>query len=156
MRWEKIEPGANVTHSVIVRPRTYGTFNYTAAQVTYYPGEGAKEAKVGYTTSPGEGSSIILQLLGSNSLKPSLSRTHLPLQGLRPALQLEDLHLGGLRPACAANHLGAFRHLVETIDEVRAPEGQQEDPVGIVVRGEGGGMGDKSHFGLVYLSYTLL
>jgi len=58
VRWEKIEPGANVTHSVIVRPRTYGTFNYTAALVTYYPGEGAKEAKVGYTTAPGEGMHI--------------------------------------------------------------------------------------------------
>jgi len=55
VRWEKIEPGENVTHSVIVRPRTFGTFNYTSAQVTYYPTEAAKEAKVGFTTAPGEG-----------------------------------------------------------------------------------------------------
>jgi len=56
VRWEKIPPGANVTHSVVVRPRSFGTFNYTAAQVTYYPKEDAKEVRVGYTTAPGEGS----------------------------------------------------------------------------------------------------
>jgi len=55
VRWEKVEPGANVTHSVIVRPRNFGTFNYTAARLTYYPTETAKEVKVGFTTSPGEG-----------------------------------------------------------------------------------------------------
>lgn len=55
VRWEKIPPGGNVTHSVVVRPRTYGTFNHTAAQITYYPKEGTKEARVGFTTAPGEG-----------------------------------------------------------------------------------------------------
>jgi len=55
VRWEKIEPGANVTHSVVVRPRSFGTYNYTAAMVTYYPTEDAKEVRVGYTTAPGEG-----------------------------------------------------------------------------------------------------
>ncbi|KAI6201938.1 Electron transfer flavoprotein, beta subunit [Aphelenchoides besseyi] len=55
VRWEKIPPGANVTHSVVIRPRNYGVFNHTAAQVTYYPKEDAKEVRVGYTTAPGEG-----------------------------------------------------------------------------------------------------
>ncbi|KAI6215577.1 hypothetical protein M3Y94_00401400 [Aphelenchoides besseyi] len=55
VRWEKIPPGGNVTHSVIIRPRNYGVFNHTAAQVTYYPKEDAKEVRVGYTTAPGEG-----------------------------------------------------------------------------------------------------
>jgi translocon-associated protein subunit beta len=55
VRWERIPPGANVTHSVVVRPRSYGAFNYTAAMVTYYPSEDAKEVRVGYTTAPGEG-----------------------------------------------------------------------------------------------------
>ncbi|KAH7732266.1 signal sequence receptor beta-like protein [Aphelenchoides avenae] len=55
VRWERIAPGGNVTHSVIVRPRSYGAFNYTAALVTYYPSEDAKEVRVGYTTAPGEG-----------------------------------------------------------------------------------------------------
>lgn len=47
--------GSNVTHSVIVRPRSYGTFNHTAAQITYYPKEGSNEVRVGFTTAPGEG-----------------------------------------------------------------------------------------------------
>ncbi|KAI6239129.1 Translocon-associated protein subunit beta [Aphelenchoides fujianensis] len=55
VRWEKIAPGANVTHSVVIRPRTAGIFNHTAATVTYYPKEDAKEVRVGYTSAPGEG-----------------------------------------------------------------------------------------------------
>lgn len=54
VNWKKIAPGDNVTHSVVVRPRSYGTFNYTSAIVTYYPSEEAKEARIGYTTAPGE------------------------------------------------------------------------------------------------------
>lgn len=55
VRWERIAPGANVTHSVVIRPQNWGAFNYTAAVVTYYPSEDAKEVRIGYTTSPGEG-----------------------------------------------------------------------------------------------------
>jgi len=55
VRWEKIAPGENVTHSVVVQPRSYGTFNYTAAMVTYYPTNDAKQVVVGYSTAPGEG-----------------------------------------------------------------------------------------------------
>lgn len=51
----KIAPGENVTHSVVVRPRSYGIFNHTAAQITYYPKEDSKEVRVGFTTAPGEG-----------------------------------------------------------------------------------------------------
>uniref|UniRef100_A0A914WM16 Translocon-associated protein subunit beta n=1 Tax=Plectus sambesii TaxID=2011161 RepID=A0A914WM16_9BILA len=55
VRWERLGPGANVTHSVVLRPRQFGAFNYTAGQITYYPSEDAKEVRVGYTTAPGEG-----------------------------------------------------------------------------------------------------
>ncbi|VDD91201.1 unnamed protein product [Enterobius vermicularis] len=55
VRWERIAPGANVSHAVVVRPRSIGLFNYTAAQITYYPSEDAKEVRVGYTSAPGEG-----------------------------------------------------------------------------------------------------
>lgn len=55
VRWERIAPGENVTHSVVVRPRSYGIYNYTSAIVTYYPNKNAKEVRIGYTTSPGEG-----------------------------------------------------------------------------------------------------
>ncbi|TMS37382.1 hypothetical protein L596_004324 [Steinernema carpocapsae] len=55
VRWERITPGSDVTHAVIVRPRTYGGYNNTAAVVTYYPSDEAKEVRVGYTTASGEG-----------------------------------------------------------------------------------------------------
>ncbi|VDN28601.1 unnamed protein product [Gongylonema pulchrum] len=43
VRWDRINAGANVSHSVVVRPRSVGLFNYSAAQITYYPTEDAKE-----------------------------------------------------------------------------------------------------------------
>uniref|UniRef100_A0A7E4UQN0 Translocon-associated protein subunit beta n=1 Tax=Panagrellus redivivus TaxID=6233 RepID=A0A7E4UQN0_PANRE len=55
VKWDRIPAGENVTHSVVVRPRNYGVFNYTAAAVTYYPSESAKDVRFVYSTSPGEG-----------------------------------------------------------------------------------------------------
>lgn len=55
VRWERIGPGNNVSHSVVVRPRAVGVFNYLSAQITYYPTEDAKEVRISYTTAPGEG-----------------------------------------------------------------------------------------------------
>uniref|UniRef100_A0A915PQV6 Translocon-associated protein subunit beta n=1 Tax=Setaria digitata TaxID=48799 RepID=A0A915PQV6_9BILA len=55
VRWERISPSSNVSHSVVVRPRTLGSFNYSSAQITYYPNEDAKEVRISYTTAPGEG-----------------------------------------------------------------------------------------------------
>jgi hypothetical protein len=43
-----------VTHSVVVRPRTFGIFNYTSALVTYYPTSDAKQVTISYSTAPGE------------------------------------------------------------------------------------------------------
>ncbi|WKX88057.1 hypothetical protein Q1695_008014 [Nippostrongylus brasiliensis] len=54
VRFERINPGANATHSVIVRPRQFGVFNYTSAQITY-TSEGSSDIRVGYTNAPGEG-----------------------------------------------------------------------------------------------------
>ena len=62
MRWERIAPGANVSHAVVVRPRAVGLFNYTAAQITYYPSEDAKEVRIGYTSAPGEGEAIVFRV----------------------------------------------------------------------------------------------
>ena len=53
--WERIAPGEKVTHSVVIRPRSSGAFNVTSAVVTYFPTESAKEARIVYSTSPGEG-----------------------------------------------------------------------------------------------------
>jgi len=53
--WDRMAPGTNVTHSVILRPLYYGVINYTSAEVSYYPSDTADKARVGYTTSSGEG-----------------------------------------------------------------------------------------------------
>ncbi|CAD5216376.1 unnamed protein product [Bursaphelenchus okinawaensis] len=55
VHWDNLAPGENVTHSVVVKPKRFGIFNHTAAVVSYYPTEDAKEARVGYSTAPGEG-----------------------------------------------------------------------------------------------------
>ena len=55
VHWEKLSPGENVTHSVIIRPRSYGVFNYTSALISYYASNEAKQVTVGYSTAPGEG-----------------------------------------------------------------------------------------------------
>ncbi|EYC20051.1 hypothetical protein Aduo_019320 [Ancylostoma duodenale] len=54
VRFERINPGANATHSVVIRPRQFGVFNYTSAQVTY-SSEDSSDIRVGYTNAPGEG-----------------------------------------------------------------------------------------------------
>ena len=41
VRWERISPGNNVTHVVIVRPLVADNFNFSAATVTYKPSETA-------------------------------------------------------------------------------------------------------------------
>ncbi|CAL2052822.1 hypothetical protein CAEBREN_20265 [Caenorhabditis brenneri] len=53
VHYEKIPAGTNVTHSVVIRPRAYGFFNYTAAQVTYYTDN--ENLHVTLTNTPGEG-----------------------------------------------------------------------------------------------------
>lgn len=52
VRWERLSPGNNVTHVVIVRPLVADNFNFTAATVTYKPSETAEE-KVSFTSAPG-------------------------------------------------------------------------------------------------------
>ncbi|KAJ8304050.1 hypothetical protein KUTeg_017633 [Tegillarca granosa] len=55
VRWERIAPGTNVSHNVILRPLSYGYFNFTSGEVTYKPSEEATESVSGYTSAPGEG-----------------------------------------------------------------------------------------------------
>lgn len=55
VEWDRIPPGSNVSHSVIVKPLYFGTINYTSAEITYYPSETATAPRKGYTSSPGEG-----------------------------------------------------------------------------------------------------
>ncbi|XP_071965189.1 translocon-associated protein subunit beta-like [Antedon mediterranea] len=54
--WDRIAPGSNVTHNVILEPKISGAFNFTAAGITYTVMEGEEEAtQFGYTSAPGEG-----------------------------------------------------------------------------------------------------
>jgi len=55
VEWDRIPPGSNVSHSVILKPLYFGSINYTAAEISYFPSETATAARKGYTSSPGEG-----------------------------------------------------------------------------------------------------
>ena len=46
MRWERIAPGSNVSHVVILKPLKSGYFNFTAAEVTYLAKEGDADVQV--------------------------------------------------------------------------------------------------------------
>lgn len=55
VKWERIGPGNNVSHAVIVRPKKSGYFNFTSAELSYLPSETATEVQLAYTSAPGEG-----------------------------------------------------------------------------------------------------
>lgn len=52
--WKSIAPNGNVTHIVVYKPLKAGYFNFTSAQITYVPSEGAELQKA-FTSFPGEG-----------------------------------------------------------------------------------------------------
>lgn len=52
---DRLAPGANTSHSLVVRPLKYGYFNFTAATVSYMESATATEPTVGFTSEPGEG-----------------------------------------------------------------------------------------------------
>ncbi|CAI4232131.1 unnamed protein product [Auanema sp. JU1783] len=54
VRFEDIAPRSKAVHSVVLKPRQYGIFNYTSAQVTYNT-QGETDVHVGLTNAPGEG-----------------------------------------------------------------------------------------------------
>ncbi|KAK2169978.1 hypothetical protein LSH36_5g05006 [Paralvinella palmiformis] len=54
VKWERLAPGSNVTHVVVLRPLKSGYYNFSSAEVTYLASDMASERKFGYTTAPGE------------------------------------------------------------------------------------------------------
>ncbi|XP_064653322.1 translocon-associated protein subunit beta-like [Lineus longissimus] len=53
VKWERVAPGTNVSHVVVLKPAKAGIFNFTSAELTYSPSEESKETVRGYTSAPG-------------------------------------------------------------------------------------------------------
>jgi len=51
---DRVAPGANASHTVVVRPKKFGYFNFTAAEVTYSASESVGTV-VGLSSDPGQG-----------------------------------------------------------------------------------------------------
>lgn len=49
---DKLASQANMTQTVVVRPRKFGYFNFTAAEVSYSSGEGLR--LTGLSSEPGQ------------------------------------------------------------------------------------------------------
>ncbi|ESO08775.1 hypothetical protein HELRODRAFT_74464 [Helobdella robusta] len=54
-QWNRIGPGTNVTHVIVLKPLKSGYFNFSAAEISYLPSENDVEPQTGYTSSLGEG-----------------------------------------------------------------------------------------------------
>ena len=62
VKFDRLAPGANTTHALVLRPKKYGYFNFTSAEVKYRVSEDEdSEIRVGYSSEPGQGLIIALK-----------------------------------------------------------------------------------------------
>ncbi|NWZ89337.1 SSRB protein, partial [Nesospiza acunhae] len=64
VKWDRIAPASNVSHTVVLRPLKAGYFNFTSATITYLAQEGAQVvldwAAFGVMTLPSIGIPLLL------------------------------------------------------------------------------------------------
>merc|ERR1712095_226665 len=62
VKYDRLAPGANTTHALVLRPTKFGYFNFTSAEVKYRVSEEEDSPiRIGYSSEPGQGVIIALK-----------------------------------------------------------------------------------------------
>ena len=61
VKLDRLAPGANNSHVVVIRPKKFGYFNFTAAEVSYRSGDDGDQVQLGFSSDPGQGLIIALK-----------------------------------------------------------------------------------------------
>lgn len=61
VKFNRIPPKTNNSHVLVVRPKKFGYFNFTSAEVRYKSGEEGGATKIGFSSDPGQGLIIALK-----------------------------------------------------------------------------------------------
>lgn len=61
VKFSRIPPKSNNSHVLVVRPKKFGYFNFTSAEVRYKSGEEGGVTKIGFSSDPGQGLIIALK-----------------------------------------------------------------------------------------------